>query len=192
MNNDIIPRAFDFAYKAHKNSVRKGSKIPYIIHPLNVATILMRYNVSDSLIAAALLHDVVEDEGVLYEDMKKDFGEEVTHLVAAVSEPLDLIQRHPDKAKTWRERKEHTIEKLRHAKYEVKLLSCADKLANITDMSRDVEEFGEKLWNRFNAPKSDQKWYYTSLVRVYEEDSPTLSNLEVLQIFKKSVEDLFS
>ncbi|MHA2239406.1 MAG: HD domain-containing protein, partial [Candidatus Hodarchaeales archaeon] len=60
------------------------------------------------------------------------------------------------------------------------------------DMSRDVEEFGEKLWNRFNAPKSDQKWYYTSLVRVYEEDSPTLSNLEVLQIFKKSVEDLFS
>jgi (p)ppGpp synthase/HD superfamily hydrolase len=191
MKEDLIPRAFSFAYQAHQNSSRKGSKIPYITHPLDVASILMRYNVSDSLIAAALLHDVVEDEGVTYEELESLFGVKIKNLVKAVSEPLDLIKSHPDKAKSWKERKEHTIHYLMNADYEIKMLSCADKLANITDMIRDLKEQGDALWDKFNAPKSDQKWYYHSMVDIFEKCTPKIDNTKLFKRFKNSVQTLF-
>lgn len=192
MNKELIPRAFSFAFRAHQDSVRKGSKIPYITHPLDVASILLRYNVSENLIAAALLHDVVEDEGVSYEELEASFGEKIKNLVKAVSEPLDLIHSDPDKTKSWRKRKEHTLNSLKNANYETKILSCADKLANIIDMIHDFEEQGDVIWDRFNAPKSDQKWYYTSLVEVFEETSPNIAKLKLFQQFKKFVQTLFS
>ena len=86
MKEDLIPRAFSFAYHAHQNSSRKGSKIPYITHPLDVASILMRCNVSDSLIAAALLHDVVEDEEVTYEELENLFGVKIKNLIKVLTE----------------------------------------------------------------------------------------------------------
>ena len=191
MCEKLLVRAFAFAYNAHKHSYRKGSRIPYITHPLAVANILMRNNSSDELIAAAFLHDVVEDENVSFDELEAQFGKEVCFLVKSVSEPEALRKKYDDKRKSWRERKQHTIDSLSEASYEVKMLSCADKLANLSDTVDDFSTQGESIWNRFNAPKSDQKWYYTSLLKAYTSGS-SIENTKIYKNLLITVSRLFS
>lgn len=81
---DIIRKAYEFADKNHKDQVRvSGEK--YIIHPLNVAYILAELELDDSTIAAALLHDVVEDTPITHEDIINEFGEEIAEMVEGVT-----------------------------------------------------------------------------------------------------------
>ncbi len=191
MLDELVVKAFAFAYRAHRHTTRKGSPIPYIIHPLNVATILMRYDASDELIAAALLHDVVEDENVSFEELEANFGKEVCFLVKSVSEPAVLREKHPDRRKTWKDRKQHTVDSMLEASYEVKMLSCADKLANLSDTVGDYEVQGEKIWNRFNAPKQDQEWYYKSLIRTYASGSNSIEQMKIFTDLVKQITLLF-
>jgi len=152
-------KATGFATKAHNEQCRKGTQAPYIAHPLGVAQILARYRCSEEIIAAAILHDTVEDTSVTLEDVKKEFGDRIADLVEAASEP--------DKSKPWRERKEHTIEHLKTAPIDVLLVSCADKLDNIGAIRQDLAIVGDEAWSRFNSPKADQEWYYRSLAKVF-------------------------
>ena len=153
--------------------------------------ILLRNNTSEELLAAALLHDVVEDEEITFKELTEKFGNEVCYLVEQVSEPLSLIQKGSDRRKSWKVRKEHTITSLQTAAYNVKMLSCADKLANISDLLQDYTNIGEELWLRFNAPKLNQKWYYDSLVEVFAQEPHSLSKLPYYQEFKEKVKILF-
>lgn len=132
----MIREAAEFAEKAHRGAVRKGSDIPYITHPLETAVITSMMSDDDELIAAALLHDTMEDAGVSYEELKKHFGSHVADLVAEESE---------DKSKTWMERKSRTIEHLRSAGREIKILTLADKLSNIRSTARDYLLEGENI-----------------------------------------------
>ena len=191
VKNNLVSRAFDFAYRVHGQTTRKCSSIPYITHPLNVMIILLKNNSSEELLAAALLHDVVEDEGISFEELTKKFGNGVCYLVEQVSEPLSLIQGESDRRISWRARKEHTITSLQKATYQVKMLSCADKLANISDMIHDYTNNGEDLWSKFNAPKLDQQWYYDSLIEVFAQEPNSLSKLPYYQEFRNKVEILF-
>ena len=102
----MIDRAAKFAEQAHKGTHRKGTRIPYIVHPLETALIASMLTNDEEILAAALLHDTIEDTGVTYEDLKQEFGTRVADLVAAESE---------DKSKTWIERKGHTLEHLKTA-----------------------------------------------------------------------------
>ncbi len=153
--------------------------------------ILLRNESSEELLAASLLHDVVEDEEITYQELTEEFGKEVSYLVEQVSEPLSLIHKEPDRRNSWRARKEHTIKSLQKAAYNVKMLSCADKLANISDTLHDYTIVGEKLWLRFNAPKKNQQWYYDSLVEVFAQEPHSLSKLPYYQEFKEKVKVLF-
>jgi len=191
VHNNLVSQAFDFAYKAHGQTSRKVSKIPYITHPLNVMIILLKNNASEELLAAALLHDVVEDEGVTYQELTENFGKEVCYLVEQVSEPLSLIQKGSDRRNSWKARKEHTLTSLQTATYDVKMLSCADKLANISDLVNDYTNDGEALWLRFNAPQLSQQWYYDSLVKVFAQEPHSLSKLPYYKEFKEKVKILF-
>lgn len=92
----MIDRAAKFAEQAHKGAHRKGTRIPYIVHPLETALIASMLTNDEEILAAALLHDTIEDTDVTYEDLKQEFGTRVADLVAAESE---------DKSKTWIERK---------------------------------------------------------------------------------------
>ncbi len=191
MEMNLVSKAFDFAYRVHYQTTRKGSTIPYITHPLNVMIILLKNNASEELLAAALLHDVVEDEEVTFQELTEKFGKKVSYLVKEVSEPLALINKTLNRTETWRARKEHTIKSLQKATHEVKMLSCADKLANISDMLQDHINVGEKLWSRFNASKLNQKWYYDSLVEVFAQEPHSLSELPYYQEFTEKVKLLF-
>ena len=83
-NCEIVKKAFEYAKNKHKDQNRiSGEK--YIVHPLNVAYILADLELDDSTIAAALLHDVVEDTSVTHEDVVLEFGEEIAEMVDGVT-----------------------------------------------------------------------------------------------------------
>jgi (p)ppGpp synthase/HD superfamily hydrolase len=172
----MIAKAFKFAYNKHIGHYRKGTKIPYIAHPMDVASILIKEKASEELIVAALLHDTVEDTDTSIEEIRKEFGNKVAELVSGVTEP--------DQSLSWMERKQDKINALKKAPYEIQLLSCADKLANLRDINRDYAQVGEKLWKRFNASKADIKWYYTKILKVFQKD---LCNTSVFSKFEAEV-----
>ncbi|MHA2109222.1 MAG: HD domain-containing protein [Candidatus Hodarchaeales archaeon] len=192
MSDNLVIRAFAFSYNAHRETKRKATQVPYITHPLNVLVNLMRSSINnEELLAAALLHDVVEDEDVTLGQLNEEFGERIASLVNSVSEPKSSTSLPSDRRKTWRSRKQHTIDSMKSASHEVKLLSCADKLANTTDMIRDFDHVGEELWQRFNAPKENQKWYYTSLMEAYKTGDDNIQNLSLYKELELNLEQLF-
>lgn len=79
----MIDRAAKFAEQAHKGAHRKGTRIPYIVHPLETALIASMLTNDEEILVAALLHDTIEDTDVTYEDLKQEFGTRVADLVAA-------------------------------------------------------------------------------------------------------------
>ena len=72
MVENIINKAIQFATEAHKGAIRKGSKLPYILHPLEAGVIVSSMTNDENVIAAAILHDVLEDTDVTYEELKKE------------------------------------------------------------------------------------------------------------------------
>lgn len=152
-----IQKAIIFATLKHLKQKRKGTEIPYIVHPMEVMQILTDLDCSENTIIAGILHDTLEDTETTPEEILNEFGEDVLSLVKLESE---------DKSKSWKERKQSTIEHLKTAMLDVKLICFADKLSNLRSIYRDNLEIGEKLWERFNASKEDLHWYYRGIVDV--------------------------
>src|SRR3990167_1916991 len=99
----LIERAMHFAIAAHDEQVRKYTGVPYIFHPIEVATILLHVGIKDeNIIAAALLHDVVEDTSVTFEELESTFSPEIAQLVREVSK----ISQPEDGNRYWRMRKD--------------------------------------------------------------------------------------
>ena len=165
----IVVAAIEFATEHHKNMVRKGTKIPYLTHLFNVCKILAERNCDDEVLVAALLHDVVEDTDVTIEELREKFGKRVASIVEAATEPFKLQKQKFDESNTWKERKEHTI---RFIEKETNLDQClviiADKIDNIRAIAYDLEIVGESVWERFNANKKEQQWYYVSLYNAFD------------------------
>jgi myo-inositol-1(or 4)-monophosphatase len=151
MTDFRLRSALAFAARKHHGQMRKGTDIPYIVHPVEVMAILAANGQHDEILIAGLLHDTIEDTGTKPEEIEALFGRRILDLVQAESENKDLA---------WKERKRAAIDHLRSASPEVKMVCCADKLSNLRSMYADQKEKGEALWERFNAPKSEIKWYY--------------------------------
>lgn len=190
-DNDRIVEAFEFAYTAHKGIYRKNSTIPYIVHPMDVASTLMKNNASENIVIAGLLHDVVEDTEIPLSEIRDRFGDEVATLVNGASEPEELRKVEGSKSKNWHERKNHTIEFISNANHDMKLLSCADKLANIRDIIRDRDRLGEDVWKMFNAQKNSLAWYYTSMIEAFAAGDDNIINMPAFGEYKKCVEDVY-
>lgn len=167
--SNLIHKALEFAAVAHSNQLRKGTKIPYITHPMEAALILAQAGASDSLIAAALLHDTLEDTSTTQQELEDVFGETVVNFVRYMTKNDDL---------NWFENRQHSIGKLGTSSREEMLLFLADKLANLRSIAADYAEIGDKLWNRFNKGCEDQKWYYTGI-------SKALNSLAVLSAYQE-------
>ncbi|PLS03104.1 HD domain-containing protein [Neobacillus cucumis] len=169
---DIIEKALQMAAKAHSKQQRKGSDIPYIVHPVAVGMILMKAGYDESFIAAGILHDTVEDTEISLNDIHREFGLEIARIVDGCSEP--------DKSLSWEERKTHTIEYLKDAPMEIRAVACADKLHNVRSIKNDYEQVGEAIWSKFNAGKEKQEWYYTQIVESlqYQNSFPLVRELE--------------
>jgi len=153
-SNEILNKAIHFAADAHLGGVRKGTNRPYIGHPLEVMNILNCMEADNNLMIAGLLHDTVEDTETTYMDIKNEFGFDVAALVAVHTKDPDA---------TWEEERKHKIEEMDDASFRVRLLIMADMTANLRSLWRDYRHIGEELWERFNAPKGKQAWYYGTM-----------------------------
>lgn len=175
----MIRKAAAFAEQAHRGAVRKGTVIPYITHPLEAAVIVASVTEDPELIAAALLHDVIEDAGVSRRQLEEEFGKRVADLVAAETE---------DKTKCWKERKGATLEHLKTASWEEKLVVLGDKLSNIRCTARDYFLLGEQIWERFNEKRKEQHgWYYLGVAERLQE----LGDLPAYQEYVKLCRMIF-
>lgn len=177
----MLEKAVVFAAKAHRGQRRKGTNLPYIVHPMEVAAIVSGITDDIEVICAAMLHDVIEDcDSVSYVHLEQEFGTKVASLVAMESE---------DKTKSWQERKQHTIDFLTYeASREMKIIALADKLANIRSLKRDYMKIGDELWQRFNEKdKRKQGWYYCSMI----PSLATLGNYPEYHEYARLVQDVF-
>ena len=181
---DIFDKAIIFATKAHSGSFRKGTTTPYIVHPMEASAIVATMTDDKIILAAAVLHDVVEDTNYTINDIVKEFGEDVAHLVSAESE--DKRDNLPSEA-TWKIRKQETLDHLKDkATKEEKMITLGDKLSNIRAMYRDYLEIGDELWDRFNQKdKSEHAWYHKSIAELLSDLSDTSAYQEYVELVNK-------
>ena len=174
---ELVSEAIAFAVKAHDGMRRKKGAAPYILHPMEAAVIVGTMTDDQDLIAAAVLHDVVEDTDVTIEEVEGKFGARIKELVAAETEDkrADLPP-----ADTWRIRKEESLAELKATEdIGVLMVWLGDKLANMRSIYREWKEEGDAMWQRFNQKDvTEQAWYYRSIVKLTERLSNTSAWLE--------------
>ena len=183
---DIVSKAIEFSVIAHDGMRRRKSETPYILHPMEVGVIVATMTDKQEVIAAGVLHDVVEDAGISLEEIGEIFGARVMELVA--SETENKYEELPPE-ETWRTRKEESLRKLRETDdTDVLMLWIGDKLSNIRTIYRDLLVEGDALWEKFHqSDKSVQAWYYRSIMKYTERISHTLAWME----YKTLVEKIF-
>ena len=141
----------------------------------------------EEILAAAVLHDTVEDTPVTREEIEWKFGPRVANLVAAESE--DKRRDHSAES-TWLIRKQEAIDQLKSAGRDAKLISICDKLSNLRDMDHDYTEIGDRLWERFHQKdKKLHAWYYTSIYEILKEE---FGDNPALREFRDHLDSLFA
>jgi len=169
--SDRINHAFAFAAKHHDRQVRKGTRLPYLTHPANVAVILTRYAQDEETVVAGILHDVIEDcvrdgysRAMLEQRIGDKFGADVLDTVLAVTHRQvdeDGVELSSD------ERKDDYLERLAEAPERARWVCAADKIHNgssiLADLNRTIDP--DTVWSRFNVGRSGTvRWYR----RVYD------------------------
>jgi guanosine-3',5'-bis(diphosphate) 3'-pyrophosphohydrolase len=184
--NNLVEQAIVKALELHHGQTRKtDERIPYIVHPLEVGLIIARYSTAPELIAAAILHDTVEDCDYKLDDLEQAFGKEVRNMVAALSEDKTIGN--------WVDRKNENLARLR--KYnDAYVIKAADALANMRSLVDALKELGPGVWNHFNATKAKKLEYFKLILddteallpkRFLEEYVAALKDLEYSEYFEK-------
>lgn len=176
----LVEEALRFAAARHDGQFRKGSRIPYVTHPVAVAMILTEDHQPIPVVAAALLHDVLEDTFTTKDELLDQFGPEVARLVEAVSEP--------DKSLIWEERKRAMLERIPSLEYDEIALLVADKLHNLRSIRLDIDQVGKGVWSRFRRPLRDQSWYYHELLEAFR---PFQSTSGLIEVYEQELNRLF-
>ena len=181
----ILEKAILFAIERHAGMVRKGTDVPYIVHPLEAVSIAAGITSDPEVLSAAVLHDVVEDTPATIEEIETAFGKRIARLVAADSE--DKMPNIPA-SESWKIRKEATIKALQSASLDEKIIVLSDKLSNIRAIYRDYVKMSDEIWNRFNQKdKKMHEWYY----RAIADNTTELSNEAAHQEYCRLVDFIF-
>jgi (p)ppGpp synthase/HD superfamily hydrolase len=185
--SDVVNHAFAFAAKHHDRQVRKGTKLPYLTHPANVAVILTRYGRSSDTIVAGILHDVIEDcvrDGYTREMLQQRIGDKFGAKV--LDTVLNVTYRRQDDdgvELSTEDRKADYLDRLSEASEEARWVCAADKVHNassiVADLRRTVDP--ESVWNRFGGGKiATARWYRQVYERLREVgfDAPIMVELD--------------
>lgn len=183
---ELVSKAIIFATNAHDGMRRKNSPIPYILHPVEAASIVASITPDQEIIAAALLHDVVEDAGITIEEVEKEFGPRVAMLVASETEDK---RETIDPKLSWQIRKEEAIDELRKTTdLATKIMYLGDKLSNLRSIYIDKQKEGDAVWQKFNQKDPmKHRWYYRSIADLISELKDTLA----WQEFDKLIDVVF-
>jgi (p)ppGpp synthase/HD superfamily hydrolase len=162
-----LAQALALALRAHEGQVRKGTRIPYIAHPLGVVSIALDLGATEDQAIAALLHDVLEDGGPQYEPLiQAQFGNEVLALVRACT---DGIPDGMGEKAEWGERKRAYLAHLAQAPAAVLLVSGSDKLHNARAIVSDLISTGPEVFKRFKAGREGTLWYYRAMADLFTQ-----------------------
>jgi (p)ppGpp synthase/HD superfamily hydrolase len=183
LNPNELFSAIQFAMRAHRGQFRKGTSVPYIVHPLAVGRILAEAGCEQDIVIAGFLHDTVEDTAVTLDEIQAEFGERVADMVSAVTES--------DRSAPWKDRKQETLDKLQAADDDVLSIALADKIDNMRSIQAYLKRDGEKMWKKFNRPREDQTWYFRSLAACFQARIKQAPALEYLPEFLELVEKVF-
>ncbi len=181
---DLVDRAIGFAARAHQGQQRKTGDVPYIAHPVAVAMILQRMDCAETIVAAGLLHDVVEDTSVTLKDVRRHFGDEVAEIVAGCTEL-------PKNRNRWETRKLFMIESLRDAPLAVKLVAAADKYHNLSHTLYNERMNGPSVWKSFGRGKEQQAWYYRSVLDSLLANTPETESYPIFGLLSAIIDELF-
>lgn len=183
LNTDILDRAIIFAVKAHSGTERRGKGYPYIVHPMEAVEIVSTMTDDQELLAAAALHDTVEDTGVTVDQIREEFGDRIASLVADESDemPLGISEEN-----SWHSRKKAAIDRLSKASRDAKVVALGDKLSNMRAIARDYTVQGDALWSIFHAkdPK-DHEWHYRGLAAALKELDGTFAYQEFIKLINQ-------
>lgn len=189
--SDRINHALAFAAKHHDRQVRKGTRLPYLTHPANVAIILTRYGQDDDTVVSGILHDVIEDcvrerytREMLEQRIGEKFGPSVLDTVLAVTQRViddDGVELSLE------ERRADYLSRLAQASERARWVCAADKIHNassiLADLKRTIDP--DSVWGRFNAGRDGTiRWYRDVLERLRSLgfDAPIQQELEQIVI----------
>lgn len=176
LNTELLDRAIVFAVKAHAGTERRGKGYPYIVHPLEAVEIVATMTNDQELLAAAALHDTVEDTEVTIDQIQMEFGERIASIVADESD--EMPSGVTEKA-SWHHRKQTAIERLSHASLDAKMVALGDKLSNMRAIAHDYAIQGDKLWNLFHTKdREEHEWHYRGLADALRELDSTFAYQE--------------
>ena len=183
LDTELLDRAIVFAVRAHGGTERRGKGFPYIVHPMEAVEIVATMTSDQELLAAAALHDTVEDTDVTEEQIRAEFGERVASLVAAES---DEPHEKRDSIDNWRARKQTAIDRIAAASHDAKIVALGDKLSNMRAIARDYAIQGDKLWKIFHSKdRKDHEWHYRGLAESLRELQDTFAYQEFEQLIKQ-------
>jgi (p)ppGpp synthase/HD superfamily hydrolase len=156
----LVESAIAFAIRSHAGQERKGQPgVPYVVHPIHVGMLLSRHGARPPVVAAGILHDVMEDSGVARDDLARAFDAEVAAIVVEVSE---------DRSRTWEQRKLHTIEKIASMSDGARAVTAADKVHNLADLRRLLVLRGDEVWKLFRRGREPTLDYYRRVLEQLE------------------------
>lgn len=164
---NLLEEAIIYATILHQGKVRKIKNIPYILHPIEVAQIISTMTEDQEVIAAGVLHDIVEETSGTLDDIRHRFGDRVAHIVESETEKPHSEE---SREQSWKKRKEESLSTLKISKdIGIKMLWLADKLANIRSLARTYGEKGDDMWSQFNEKDPQlQRWYYKTVAETLE------------------------
>jgi myo-inositol-1(or 4)-monophosphatase len=185
LDTDLLDRAILFAVKAHHNTERRGKGFPYIVHPMEAVEIVATITPDQELLAAAALHDTIEDTDVTVEQLRDEFGDRIAQLVHAES---DQFTEGVSEEDSWHDRKQAAIDRLRDASHDAKIVAMGDKLSNMRAIARDYAVKGDELWNIFHVKdKASHEWHYRGLAASLSELRDTFAYRE----FERLIDEVF-
>ena len=186
LDTELLDRAIVFAVNAHHNTERRGKGFPYIVHPLEAVEIVSTITADQELLAAAALHDTIEDTDVTFEELRAAFGDRVAELVHSESDQVDGVlfdAEKGDEAATWHARKQAAIDRLTSASYDAKVVAMGDKLSNMRAIWRDYQVKGDALWTIFHVKdKESHAWHYRGLAASLSELKESFAYQEFVRL----------
>ena len=185
IDTDILDRAIIFAVKAHSGTERRGKGFPYIVHPMEAVEIVATITPDQELLAAAALHDTVEDTYVTVEMIRDEFGDRVASIVANES---DTFEKGVSEEDSWMSRKRTAMERLAKASLDVKIVALGDKLSNMRAIARDYSVMGDGIWNLFHMKdRGIHEWRFRGLADSLRELEDTFAFKE----FERLINQVF-
>ena len=183
LDTTLLDRAIVFAVRAHAGTERRGKGFPYIVHPMEAVEIVATMTSDQELLAAAVLHDTVEDTDTTVEQIRTEFGDRIASLVASES---DIVVDGVNEEDSWHARKQAAIDRLARASHDAKVVALGDKLSNMRAIARDYAQQGDALWNLFHTKdRKEHEWHYRGLADSLRELQDTFAYKEFEQLINQ-------